>query len=77
MGKTESWWVFSGFEIEVVATGLDLPVNLAFAPNPKDNPKAPLLYLTELFGQVKVITRDCCGYISASMCRSLEKPLFI
>ncbi|MFC2050439.1 PQQ-dependent sugar dehydrogenase, partial [Chloroflexota bacterium] len=58
MGNRESWWVFPGFEIEVVATGLDLPVNLAFVPNPSKDPKAPLLYVTELYGQVKVITND-------------------
>jgi len=58
MGNRESWWVFPGFEIEVVATGLDLPVNLAFVPNPSEAPKAPLLYVTELYGQIKVITND-------------------
>ena len=54
----ENWWVFPGFEIELLATGLDLPVNLAFVQNPGDDPKAPLLYVTELYGQVKVITND-------------------
>jgi len=58
MGSQESWWAFPGFEIEVVATGLDLPVNLAFVPNPSQDPKAPLLYVTELYGQIKVITND-------------------
>lgn len=58
MAKTESWWVFPGFEVEVVATGLDLPVNLAFVPNPRDDPNAPLLYVTELYGQIKVIAND-------------------
>lgn len=54
----KNWWVFPGFEMEVMATGLDLPVNLAFVPNPKEDPNAPLLYVTELYGQVKAITRD-------------------
>ena len=54
----ESWWVLPGFEIVLMATGLDLPVNLAFVPNPDDEPGAPLLYVTELYGQVKVITND-------------------
>jgi len=53
-----NWWVFPGFDIELLATGLDLPVNLAFVPNPSNDPKAPLLYVTELYGQVKVITND-------------------
>ena len=46
----ESWWVLPGFEIVLMATGLDLPVNLAFAPNSDDEPRAPLLYVTELYG---------------------------
>ena len=58
MSKLENWWVFPGFEIELVATGLNLPVNLAFVPNPSSGAKAPLLYVTELYGQIKVITND-------------------
>lgn len=53
-----NWWLFPGFEIEEVATDLSLPVNLAFVPNPKDDPKAPKFYINELYGQVKVITND-------------------
>ncbi|GAJ06460.1 unnamed protein product [marine sediment metagenome] len=26
----ENWWALPGFKIELMATGLDLPVNLAF-----------------------------------------------
>jgi len=52
------WRVYPGFELDLIATGLDLPVNIAFVPNLKDDPKAPLLYLTELYGQVKVIAND-------------------
>jgi len=33
-------------------------VNLAFGPNPKNDPKAPLLYINELYGQVKVMSND-------------------
>ena len=54
MSKLENWWVFPGFEIELVATGLDLPVNPAFVPDPGQDAKAPLLYVTELYGQIKV-----------------------
>ena len=65
MSKLDSWWVFPGFEIELVATGLDLPVNLTFVPNPSNDPKAPLLYITELYGQVKVMTNDWSTHIYA------------
>lgn len=54
----KNWRVYPGFEIELVATGLKMPVNLAFVPNPKNDPKAPLFYLTELYGQVKAVTND-------------------
>jgi len=54
----ESWWVLPGFKIVLMATGLDLPVNLAFVPEPGSESTAPLLYVTELYGQVKVITND-------------------
>lgn len=56
--QVESWWVFPGFELEIVAEGLDLPVNLAFVPNPGSDPKAPLFYVTELYGQIKAIAND-------------------
>lgn len=54
----ENWWVFPGFEIDLVATGLDLPVNLAFVPQPGRGPGSPLIYVTELYGQVKAVTND-------------------
>lgn len=53
-----NWWVFPGFEIEKVVAGLTLPVNLAFVKNENKNPKTPFLYISELYGQVKVITYD-------------------
>jgi len=53
-----NWIVFPGFEIEHLVTGLDLPVNIAFVKNPQKNPKSPLLYITELYGQIKVVTND-------------------
>lgn len=46
-----------GYEIEVVASGFQLPVNLAFAPA-SANPSAPYLYVTELYGNIKVIKND-------------------
>lgn len=54
----KNWRVFPGFELELMISGLNLPVNLAFVPNPKEEPSAPLLYVTELYGTVKVITNE-------------------
>jgi glucose/arabinose dehydrogenase len=47
-----------GYEIDVVATGLRLPVNIAFVPNPGPNPEDPLYYVAELYGSIQVVRRD-------------------
>ena len=53
-------WVVNrpGFEVEVVTSGLQLPVNIAFVPNPGPNPTDPYFYVTELYGTIKVVTRN-------------------
>ncbi len=48
----------AGFEIDVVADGLQLPVNIAFVPNPGPNPSDPLFYVNELYGTIKVVTNN-------------------
>lgn len=53
-----NWWVFPGFEVQHIATGFELPVNIAFVPNPGDSPSSPFFYVSELYGGVKVVTRD-------------------
>jgi len=47
-----------GFRVEVFAGGLQLPVSLAFAPHPGPDPSDPFLYVTELYGTIRVVTRD-------------------
>jgi glucose/arabinose dehydrogenase len=47
-----------GFVVEVVATGFQLPVNIAFAPQTTDSPSAPYFYVVELYGNIKVVLRD-------------------
>ncbi len=47
-----------GYVVEVVASGLRLPVNIAFVPNPGPNPDDPLYYVTELYGSIQVVRRD-------------------
>lgn len=51
-------WVASrpGFAIDVVAVGLQLPVNIAFVPNPSSQPGSAKFYVTELYGTIKVVT---------------------
>ena len=53
------WQTFEpGFEVEVFAEDLMLPVNIVFVPNAGPNPDDPFLYVTELYGTIKVVTRD-------------------
>jgi glucose/arabinose dehydrogenase len=48
-----------GYEIEEVAGGLRLPVNVAFHPNAANaGPQDPYLYVTELYGTIKTVLRD-------------------
>ena len=48
----------SGYEVERIAGGLQLPTGLAFVPDPGPEPDDPLLYVTELYGTIKVVARD-------------------
>ena len=48
----------SGYVVEVVATGFQLPMNIAMVPNPGNDPGDPFMYVTELYGKVKVVTRS-------------------
>ncbi|MFY9550567.1 MAG: PQQ-dependent sugar dehydrogenase, partial [Thermoanaerobaculia bacterium] len=48
----------SGFRVDRVATGLQLPVNVAFLPNPGAGPDDPYYYVTELYGAIKVVSRS-------------------
>jgi glucose/arabinose dehydrogenase len=47
-----------GFVIDEVVGGLQLPVNIAFVPNPGSDPDDPLFYINELYGTIKVVTND-------------------
>ncbi len=58
-GSPVPWTVFlPGFEVEVVASGFQLPVNIAFVPSPGTNPSDPYYYVTELYGKIKVVSRS-------------------
>lgn len=47
-----------GYKVEIVARGFQLPVNIAFKPNAGTQPHDPCFYVTELYGTIKVVTRD-------------------
>jgi glucose/arabinose dehydrogenase len=57
-GPTIPWVPRTGFRLDVFASGLSLPVNLAFLPNAGPNPDDPFLYVTELYGAIRVVSRD-------------------
>jgi hypothetical protein len=48
----------AGYRVEVVAGGFQLPVNIAFHPRPGPNPADPYFYVSELYGQIKVVRRN-------------------
>jgi glucose/arabinose dehydrogenase len=47
-----------GYRVDVVAGGFQLPVNVAVVPEPGNRPHDPLLYVSELYGEIKVLTRN-------------------
>ncbi|HYD02106.1 MAG TPA: PQQ-dependent sugar dehydrogenase [Phycisphaerales bacterium] len=58
-GAAVPWTVLqNGYKVEVVASGFQLPTNIAFVPTPGAGPAAPLYYVAELYGSIKVVTRD-------------------
>jgi glucose/arabinose dehydrogenase len=52
------WAVQPGFALEVDSVGFDLPTAIAFVPNPGTAPEDPLYFVTELRGEIKVVTND-------------------
>lgn len=58
-GAPVPWTVAQpGYRVEVVATGFQLPVNVAFIPNASPAPDAPYFYVTELYGTIRVVHRN-------------------
>lgn len=53
-----TWSVAPGLDLERVATGLTYPVNLAFAEPPPRDEESPWLYVDELHGAVKWVSRS-------------------
>lgn len=57
-GAAVPWLAPRDYRVEVFAKGFRLPVDIAFVPNPRNDPGAPFFYVTELYGGIKVVTRD-------------------
>lgn len=56
--ENATWGAREGYVVETFATDLQLPVNIAMVPEPGPHPSDPVMYVTELYGTVKVISRD-------------------
>lgn len=52
------WQVAPGYDIEHVTSGLTYPTRLAAVPDPGPDADAPVLYIAELPGTVRYLTRD-------------------
>jgi glucose/arabinose dehydrogenase len=52
------WATRPGYAVEPFATGFQLPVNIAMVPSPGPHAGDPLLYVAELYGSIKAVSRD-------------------
>lgn len=57
-GAPVPWDVARGFVVERFASGFELPVAVAPVLNPGSSSDSPFLYVAELYGSVKVVTRS-------------------
>ncbi len=58
-GAPVPWRVLEpGYRVDQVVGGLQLPVAIAFVPDPGDQPGDPLFYVAELYGTIRVVHRD-------------------
>ncbi|MFZ4573155.1 MAG: PQQ-dependent sugar dehydrogenase, partial [Phycisphaerales bacterium] len=57
-GAAVPWTTATDFKVERVATGFQMPVSIAFVPNPSTAADAPIYYVGELYGTIKVVKRD-------------------
>jgi len=58
MNHEANWEIREGFKVKKIVSDLFLPVNLAFVPKSKPEKMSPFFYITELYGKLKVITRE-------------------
>ena len=54
----QDWELAEGFTLEIDSQDYNLPSAIVFVPNPGPEPGAPLYFVTELKGKVKVVTND-------------------
>lgn len=59
------WQVAKGFTLEIDTGGYSFPSSIAFVPNPGTGANDPLYFVTELRGEIKVVTNDRTVYTFA------------
>jgi hypothetical protein len=59
------WSVLEGFSLAIDAEAFDLPTSIAVVHQPGNGAKDPVYFVTELFGKIKVVTRDRSVYTFA------------
>ncbi len=69
---TGNWKAPDGYKIQIDSSGWSFPVDIEFVPHPKKDPKAPLYYVTELRGQIKVVTQDRSVFVYADEVENLR-----
>jgi Glucose / Sorbosone dehydrogenase len=70
----DDWEVRKGFALDIDTDGFVFPSAIAFVPNPGPGPKDPLYFVTELAGQVKVVTNDRSIYTFAEIGTTKRPP---
>lgn len=56
--ESSRWVVAPDFDLELVASGFELPVGIAMVPNPRPEADAPIFYVVELRGTIKAVARS-------------------
>ncbi|MBF0278982.1 MAG: PQQ-dependent sugar dehydrogenase [SAR324 cluster bacterium] len=69
---SSNWKAPDGYKIEIDSSGWAFPVDIKFVPNPKSDSKAPLYYVTELRGKIKVVTQDRSVFVFADEIENLR-----
>ncbi len=64
-GWKSEWSLDDNFDISIDTEGYSLPSGIAFVPDPGKDPKAPLYFVLELRGRIKVVTNDRSIYTFA------------
>lgn len=69
---TSNWKAPEGYKIQIDSSGWSLPVDIEFVKNPQSHPKAPLYYVTELRGRIKVVSQDRSVFLYADQVEDLR-----